>query len=78
MPSLTIPDGYDIEERRDGFAVIELRAGGFGRSLLERGFSCEAEAIFWAQDRAEAIAEEEREAAENAAEFAADDLRWAA
>ena len=38
------PTTYDVSCFRDGFAVVEVYANGFGRNVVERGFECEAAA----------------------------------
>lgn len=72
------PPGYDVRVLRDGFAVVALHSSGFGGSPIARGFGCLAAAEHWLEEHVAAIADEEREAAENAAECATDDLRRAA
>lgn len=65
------PTTYDISLLRDGFAVVEVYANGFGRNVVERGFDCEAAADahideLLAAEREEAAAQAQADA-DNAA-----------
>jgi hypothetical protein len=73
MAALTIPPGYDVRLRRSGWVAICLDLG-----VIDDEIGCEAAAIHICQEHADAIADEEREAAENAAEHAVTDQKVAA
>lgn len=70
--------GYNVVELRNGWAVVEVYAGGFGRCIIERGIGCEAEADHLAQELADRDREEAFEAAEAADEYGTYDVRRAA
>ncbi|MGH1574324.1 hypothetical protein ACRAWG_31345 [Methylobacterium sp. P31] len=65
MAALALPAGYRIARTRTGYAA----QSPYG--LIGDAFDCEAEAIFAAQDHADALAQEEADLA--AAEDAASD-----
>lgn len=75
---MAAPDRFDVILLRDGYAIVEIHSGGFGREVIEREFGCEAGA--W--DRIDEILQADRdEAAAIAlaiAEHDAEDLREAA
>lgn len=75
---MAAPDRFDIILLRDGYAIVEIHSGGFGREVIEREFGCEASA--W--DRIDEILQADRdEAAAIAlaiAEHDAEELRVAA
>lgn len=64
---LEFPEGYYLVARRNSY---EAHLDGYG--MVAGGFECEADAIFAAQEHDEKVKAEEREAAENAAEWSAD------
>ena len=64
---------YDIGLDRDGFTVLLVGPNGIGRSPVEYGFDCEAEAQNRIDELLDAEAEERAEAAEAAASHAAYD-----
>lgn len=70
---LEYPAGYYARARRSSLELHHVDLG-----LIEDGIDDELHAICRAQEHDESIKAEEREAAENAAEYAADDLRVAA
>ncbi len=78
MAAPTTTDRFDIILLRDGYAIVEIHSGGFGREVIEREFGCEASA--W--DRIDEILQADRdEAAAIAlaiAEYDAEDLQVAA
>lgn len=44
QPASPSPTTYDVSLFRDGFAVVEVYANGFGRNVVAGGFECEAAA----------------------------------
>lgn len=44
MSASPSPPTYDVSLFRDGFAVVEVYANGFGRNVVAGGFECEAAA----------------------------------
>lgn len=52
------PTTYDISRFRDGWAVLEVYNNGLNRSIVERGFDCEAAAEHHADELAAAEREE--------------------
>ncbi|MFC6790621.1 hypothetical protein ACFQE0_13990 [Methylobacterium komagatae] len=56
---MAAPDRFDVTRLRDGFAIVEIHSGGFGREIIEREFGCEAAA--W--DRIDEIVQADRDEA---------------
>ncbi len=52
-------DRFDVILLRDGYAIVEIHSGGFGREVIEREFGCEGAA--W--DRIEEIVQAEADEA---------------
>lgn len=71
--NVEIPVGYHVISTGREYAVTEDDCHGHW-PVVKSGFEDKLDAIFWAQERAEAIEEEERLAAEAEAEEAAENL----
>lgn len=59
MAAQPTPDRFDVILLRDGYAIVEIYSGGFGREVIDREFGCEAGA--W--DRVDEILQDEADEA---------------
>lgn len=75
---MAAPDRFDVILLRDGYAIVEIHSGGFGREVMEREFGCEAGAWARVDEITHDDADEAAAIAATIAEHDAEDLQEAA